>query len=166
MATILGIDPGTHRLGWGIISGTPTKPTYLLSGCLENPPHTTPAEYLPIIYDTISTLIAEYHPDVIGLESLLFQKNVNTAIPVAEARGILRLLAARANLPVLEFAPNTIKLTVAGSGSAKKPEVSRMVGLLLGLNPAGKRDDELDALAVALTTSANMHHAKYLIQAT
>lgn len=150
--TILGIDPGTHRLGWGIITGTAPKQSYLASGCLEHPPHTPPAVYLPAIYHHLSQLITTYHPDALGLETLLFQKNVNTALPVAEVRGVIQLLAAQAKLPVIESAPNTVKLTVAGSGSADKSQVSRMVGLLLGVNLINKRDDELDALAVAITT--------------
>lgn len=152
MLSILGIDPGTHRLGWGVISGSATKQSYIASGCLENAPHTTPDVYLPSIHKEISTIITQYHPDIIGIESLLFQKNVSTAISVAEARGIIRLVAAQNNIPVVESAPNTIKLAVAGSGSTGKAEVTRMVGLLLGLDVSKKRDDELDALAVAICT--------------
>lgn len=152
MTTILGIDPGTHRLGWGVISGSASKQSYIASGCIENAPHTTPAVYLPNIHQEISSIIAKYNPDLIGIESLLFQKNVNTAIPVAEARGVIRLIAANSGITVTETAPNTIKLSVAGSGSADKSEVTRMVGLLLGLDVSKKRDDELDALAVAIST--------------
>ena len=152
MSTILGIDPGTHRLGWGIITGSAQKQSYLASGCLEHPPHTPPTVYLPAIYQHLTQLITTYHPTALGLETLLFQKNVNTAIPVAEARGVIRLAAAENTIPLHELAPNTIKLAVAGSGNASKSEVTRMVGLLLGVPVAGKRDDELDALAVAIST--------------
>jgi crossover junction endodeoxyribonuclease RuvC len=160
MAVILGIDPGTHRLGWGIISGNASKQRYIASGCIENSPHTTPDIYLPNIYREISTIITQYQPDIIGIESLLFQKNVNTAIPVAEARGIIRLIAAGNNISVIETAPNTIKLAVAGSGSANKTEVTRMVGLLLGIEVSKKRDDELDALAVAISTLVSNKYNK------
>lgn len=161
MAVILGIDPGTHRLGWGIISGSPTKQSYIASGCLENAPHTTPDIYLLSIYREIRSIITQYQPDTIGIESLLFQKNVSTALSVAEARGVIRLVAAQNNIPVIESAPNTIKLAVAGSGSAGKAEVTRMVGLLLGIEVAKKRDDELDALAVAISTLvANKYNIK------
>ncbi len=152
MATILGIDPGTHRLGWGVISGSSSKQKYLASGCIENAPGATPDIYLPYIYDELSEIIKKYLPDILGIESLLFQKNVSTAITVAEARGVIRLIAAQNKIKVLELAPNTIKLAVAGSGSAGKDEVTRMVGLLLGVVAVGKRDDELDALAVAIST--------------
>lgn len=160
MAVILGIDPGTHRLGWGIISGNASKQRYIASGCIENAPHTTPDIYLPNIHREISTIITQFKPDVIGIESLLFQKNVNTAIPVAEARGIIRLIAAGNNISVIETAPNTIKLSVAGSGSANKTEVTRMVGLLLGIEVSKKRDDELDALAVAISTLVSNKYNK------
>lgn len=152
MTTILGIDPGTHRLGWGVISGSASKQSYIASGCIENAPHTAPDVYLPSIHKEISAIITQYQPDIIGIESLLFQKNVNTAIPVAEARGVIRLIAANSGITVTETAPNTIKLSVAGSGSADKSEVTRMVGLLLGIEVSKKRDDELDALAVAIST--------------
>jgi len=160
MAVILGIDPGTHRLGWGIISGNASKQRYIASGCIENAPHTTPDIYLPNIHREISTIITQYRPDIIGIESLLFQKNVNTAIPVAEARGIIRLIAAGDNITVIETAPNTLKLSVAGSGSANKTEVTRMVGLLLGIEVSKKRDDELDALAVAISTLVSNKYNK------
>lgn len=160
MAVILGIDPGTHRLGWGIISGNASKQSYIASGCIENAPHTTPDIYLPNIHREISTIITQFQPDIIGIESLLFQKNVNTAIPVAEARGIIRLIAAGNNISVIETAPNTIKLAVAGSGSANKTEVTRMVGLLLGIEVSKKRDDELDALAVAISTLVSNKYNK------
>ena len=152
MLTILGIDPGTHRLGWGVISGSASKQSYIASGCLESPAHTRADVYLPKIYQEISEIISTYQPNIIGIESLLFQKNVSTAISVAEARGVIRLVAAQNNIPVVESAPNTIKLAVAGSGSAGKAEVTRMVGLLLGIEVSKKRDDELDALAVAIST--------------
>ncbi len=152
MSTILGIDPGTHRLGWGVIGGSSSKQKYIASGCIENVKLTTPDIYLPNIYDKLSTIINKYQPDILGIESLLFQKNVSTAISVAEARGVIRLIAAQNQIKVIELAPNTIKLAVAGSGSAGKVEVTRMVGLLLGVTAVGKRDDELDALAVAIST--------------
>ncbi|GAB4027265.1 MAG: crossover junction endodeoxyribonuclease RuvC [Candidatus Microgenomates bacterium] len=152
MLTILGIDPGTHRLGWGVISGNSSKSSYVASGCLENSAHTGAEIYLPTIYQKIGKIISSYQPNVIGIESLLFQKNVSTAISVAEAKGVIRLVAAQNNIPVIESAPTSIKLAVAGSGSADKNEVTRMVGLLLGIKVFKKRDDELDALAVAIST--------------
>lgn len=152
MSTILGIDPGSHRLGWGVITGNASKQVYLASGCIESKPGTTADIYLPHISQALSEIIDTYSPTHLGLETLLFQKNITTAISVAEARGVIRLVAAQSHLPVLESAPNTIKLAVAGNGSAGKSEVTRMVGLLLGIKADGKRDDELDALAVAIST--------------
>jgi crossover junction endodeoxyribonuclease RuvC len=152
MITVLGIDPGTHRLGWGVITGTAQKQVYVASGCIESKVGTKPEVYLPTIANTLQELINRYKPTHIGLESLLFQKNVATAISVAEARGVILLTSAQAKVPVHELAPNTIKLGVAGSGSATKQEVTRMVGLLLGLDVRSRLDDELDALAVAIST--------------
>ena len=151
MATILGIDPGTHRLGWGVISGNPSKSSLIASGCYESKAGTSADIYLPGIAAELTKIIAAYHPDCLGLETLLFQKNITTAISVAEARGVIRLQAALHHLPLLEVAPNTVKLAVAGVGSAGKQEVTRMVGLLLGCDTAELLDDTTDALAIALT---------------
>lgn len=149
--TILGIDPGTHRLGWGIVTGNVSKQDYIASGCIESAVGTQPGVYLPYIYEQLQAIIQEYNPTSLAIESLLFQKNIKTALSVSEARGVIKLVAAQNNLTIFEFAPNTIKLAVAGIGNASKSEVSRMVGLLLGVKVAGKLDDELDALATAIT---------------
>lgn len=157
MTCILGIDPGTHRLGWGVISGSAHKQSYIASGCIESPSGTVPSVYLPYIADQLSDLIKTYQPDLIGLESLLFQKNVKTAISVAEARGVILLKSAEASILVRELAPTTIKLAVAGSGSASKTDVTRMIGLLLGLGQRPRLDDELDALAIAIAAITIKH---------
>lgn len=150
MKRVLGVDPGTHRVGWGIIEGTAAKQTTVGYGCIESKSGTDSSTYLPKIESVLQQLIDQYQPDLLGLETLLFQKNVKTAISVAEARGVILLTAAKNNLPVLELAPNSIKLAVAGSGSAGKLEVERMVGLLLGLDTKRLLDDTTDALASAI----------------
>lgn len=152
MPRVLGIDPGTHRIGWAVIEGSASKQSIVAHGCLNLAPGTPHDLYLPQIYELLNTLMSTHHPVVIGLESLLFQKNVKTALSVAEARGVIMLAAAQANIPVLELAPNTVKSAVAGHGGAAKTDVNRMVGLLLGVDTAKLLDDETDALAIALTT--------------
>lgn len=164
-STILGIDPGTHRLGWGVISGTPSRTVLVASGCYESRPGTCADIYLPGIADELARLIEAYHPDCLGLETLLFQKNITTAISVAEARGVIRLQAARHRLPILEIAPNTVKLTVAGVGNAGKQEVTRMVGLLLGCDTRELLDDTTDALALALAAQT-LYKSNYNLKPT
>lgn len=151
MTKVLGIDPGTHRLGWGVIQGSPQKQTILDCGCIESDASTTSSVYLKKIKSELDQIISKNNPDLLAIETLLFQKNVKTAISVAEARGVMLLAAAEANLNVVEYAPNTIKSTVAGVGNAGKKEVEKMVSLLLGVNTAKLLDDTTDALAVAIT---------------
>ncbi len=154
----MGIDPGTHRVGWGVISGNSSKQTVVAQGCLEFPPGTPPTVYLPQIHSQLSKLITTHHPELLGLETLLFQTNVKTAISVAQARGVILLTAAQTHLPVIEIAPNTVKSAVAGTGSAGKLEVERMVRLLLGLGSAKLLDDTTDALAIALAALVTHKH--------
>lgn len=149
---VLGIDPGTHRLGWAVVEGTPNKQQSLQHGCLDLPPGSTPSFYLPKIFRLVNRLISTHSPDVLGLETLLFQKNLKTAVTVAEARGVIELSAAQQSLSVVQLAPNTIKSCVAGHGGASKVELARMVGLLLETNVTNLLDDEVDALAIAMST--------------
>lgn len=148
---VFGIDPGTHRLGWAVVEGSSKKPSLIDCGLIESKPGTHSAIYLTQIKSSLDNLLIRHQPDILAIETLLFQKNLKTAISVAEARGVVLLAAAENNLPVMEYAPNTVKSTVAGSGSAGKSEVDRMVSLLLKINTAAFKDDTTDALAVAIT---------------
>lgn len=154
MTRILGIDPGTHRIGWGVVGGTPSKPDLVACGCIELPPGTGPSEYLLRIQSEVENLILKYQPDRVGIEALFVQKNLKTATSVAEARGVILYTFAKHGLTWTELSPNTIKSTVAGAGNAGKSEVERMVGLLLKVDTKKLLDDTTDALAVALATQA------------
>lgn len=154
MTIVLGIDPGTHRLGWGVVDGTPTRSHLVGCGCIELPKGTGTAEYLLKIQSEIQNLILQYHPDKIGIEALFVQKNLKTAMTVAEARGVILYTFAKHGLTWTQLSPNTIKSTVAGAGNAGKQEVQRMVGLLLRLDTSKLLDDTTDALAVALAVQA------------
>lgn len=154
MTIVLGIDPGTHRLGWGIVDGTPSRCNLVGAGCIELPKGTGKAEYLLKIEAEIENLLLKYQPDKIGIEALFVQKNLKTAMTVAEARGVILLAFAKHGLSWSEFSPNTIKSCVAGAGNAGKLEVERMVGLLLHIDTTKLLDDTTDALAVALATQA------------
>jgi crossover junction endodeoxyribonuclease RuvC len=154
MTRVLGIDPGTHRLGWAVIEGSPHKPVLVACDCLEFSANTAPADYLPAIQTSVEELLLKYHPDKIGIEALFAQKNVKTAIQVAQARGVILYTFAKLGFAWSELSPNTIKAAVAGAGNAGKLEVQRMVGLLLKINTQKLLDDTTDALAVALATQA------------
>ncbi|MFH1243992.1 MAG: crossover junction endodeoxyribonuclease RuvC [bacterium] len=154
MTRVLGIDPGTHRIGWGIIDGTPRKPDLIACDCLEFPKNTDIPHYLLKIQSFVEALLLKYHPDKVGIEAIFVQKNLKTAIHVAQARGVILYTLAKHDLNWTELSPNTIKSTIAGAGNAGKQEVQRMVGLLLRLDTSKLLDDTTDALAVALATQA------------
>ena len=154
MTRVLGIDPGTHRIGWGVVDGTPSRCNLVGCGCIELPKGTDTAQYLLKIQSEIENLLLKYTPDKIGIEALFVQKNLKTAMTVAEARGVILYTFAKQGLSWSEYSPNTIKSCVAGAGNAGKGEVERMVGLLLRLDTKKLLDDTTDALAVALTAQA------------
>lgn len=151
---VLGIDPGTHRIGWSIIGGTPHKPELIACDCLEFPSGTGTSEYLLRIQSEIENIILKYQPDKVGIEALFVQKNLKTAMTVAEARGVILYTFAKHGLSWTELSPNTIKSAVAGAGNAGKQDVQRMVGLLLKIDTKKLLDDTTDALAVALAVQA------------
>lgn len=154
MTRVLGIDPGTHRIGWGVVDGTPSRSQLVGAGCIELPKGTGTAEYLLKIQAEIENLVLQFLPTKIGIESLFVQKNLKTVMTVAQARGVILYTFAKHDYTWTELSPNTIKSNVAGAGNAGKQEVERMVGLLLKIDTTQLLDDTTDALAVALATQA------------
>lgn len=150
---ILGIDPGTGRLGFGVIDIDGPKMTLVDAGVITTPAHTPHAERLEDIFNSLTEIIKDNKPECVSIEKLFFSKNITTAMQVSEARGVALLVSQQAGLPIAEYTPNQIKQTVTGSGSAKKPQVQEMVRLQLGLKEIPKPDDAADALAAAITHS-------------
>lgn len=147
---ILGIDPGTHRLGWGAIHVAGSKFTAIEYGCIEPGKDVLPGDRLLEIFTSVSKMITDIRPDSIAIEDLYFAKNVTTGLRVAEARGVVILAARQAGLPIAEYKPNAIKSAVAGFGLAQKPQMQKMVQMLLGLKELPKPDDAADGLAIAI----------------
>ena len=159
---ILGIDPGTGRLGWAIIevksqklkvkSGGQKKngPELISCGLIETPGKTPLPDRLSVIYEQLEKIIKKYRPDQLAIEELFFVKNVKTAISVSHARGVAMLSAKLANLEIFEYKPNEIKLAVTGYGHANKDQIVKMLKLHLK-GCSIKQDDTADAVAVALT---------------
>jgi crossover junction endodeoxyribonuclease RuvC len=110
----------------------------------------SPEKRLQRLYDAVSRLIAEHLPDTVAVEQLFFSKNVTTALPVMQARGVVLLAAANANVPVVEYRPIEVKQAIAGYGKADKPQMQEMVRILLRLDATPHPDDAADALAIAL----------------
>ncbi|MFH1188349.1 MAG: crossover junction endodeoxyribonuclease RuvC [bacterium] len=151
--TILGIDPGTARIGYGIIEKRP-KLRLVAYGTIELSPSKN-AIHLLQLEKNLKNLILRYKPDRIGLESLFFSKNKKTAFSVAEARGVILLTALKHHIPVYEFSPTEIKATITGWGRSDKKTIKRCVSLSLGINQIEGHDDAADALAIALRASFN-----------
>ena len=148
---IIGIDPGTGILGFGVVDTKNGKSTLVTAGVIRTPPHTPLDERLEEIFDGLTEIIAETKPDVMSVEKLFFARNVTTAMSVASARGVAILTGRKAKLPIAEYTPMQIKQSLTGYGKADKKQVQEMVRLQLGLKEVPKPDDAADALAAAIT---------------
>lgn len=144
---ILGIDPGIGICGFGLVENDQALDFGVVTTVIGAP---LPAR-LKELFEGLTEIVETSKPDVISVEKLFFSKNITTGISVAEARGIVLLVAEQHNVPVFEYTPNEIKKTLTGYGSAKKGQVQDMVKLHLNLDTRPKPDDAADALAAAIT---------------
>ena len=147
---VLGIDPGTAALGWGIVESRSGRLRMVDGGTLETRPDASLPRRLLAIHALLDELIALHKPDLVAVERLFFSRNVQTAFAVGQARGVVLLAAAQAEVPVREATPNEVKVAVTGNGRAEKDQVGRMVAVCLGLAEPPRKDDTADALAVAI----------------
>ncbi|MBI5220465.1 MAG: crossover junction endodeoxyribonuclease RuvC [Candidatus Liptonbacteria bacterium] len=146
---ILGIDPGSRRMGYGVVEQSGPQPVFVAAGVLPVTARTEP-EALQEIKTGLDALLRKYRPSAVALEKLFFVRNQKTGIAVAQARGIALLAAAQKGLPVYEFAPNEIKAGITGNGAADKRAVLKMVRIILNQPALVVIDDASDALASAL----------------
>lgn len=158
---ILGIDPGTRITGYGIIR-IGNKPQFepLDFGCIRPPIHlSAPARYLAL-FESLETLLENYLPNAVAVETQFVYKNVQSAIKLGMARGVVLLAAAKRNIPIYEYAPKKAKLAVVGSGSASKEQVQKMIQFLLRLPVLPEPEDAADALALAIchANTLNFQH--------
>jgi crossover junction endodeoxyribonuclease RuvC len=156
---ILGIDPGSAIAGYAILKKDSRDKNNLKVidfGCITTDKFLSTGDRLKKVYRRILKLIAEYKPDLISIESLYFFKNLKTVMPVSQAKGVILLAAAEKNIPVLEFTPLQVKMTVAGYGRAEKKQIIEMIKKILNLDEFDlkindrKKDDAFDALGVAI----------------
>lgn len=148
---ILGIDPGTAIVGFGVIDVDGQKKTMIDAGVIRTPANQPLEIRLETIYSEINEIIKVNKPEVMVIEQLFFGRNVTTAISVSHARGVVLLAGQLAGLQIEEFTPPQIKQALTGTGSADKRQVQEMVKLLLKLKEVPQPDDCADALAAALT---------------
>lgn len=159
---ILGIDPGTATTGYGVIEATiknspqGEKLRVFDYGCIDTDPFYSPGDRLKTIHNGVCRLMEKHKPDLVSIENVYFFKNLKTAMPVSQAKGVILLAAAKKKIPIFEFTPLQVKMTVAGYGKAEKKQVKEMVVRLLNLEGfdakknGRKKDDASDALGVAL----------------
>lgn len=151
---ILGIDPGTGIMGFGVVDSG-RQPKLVDAGVIRTKVHQPEPERLLIIYDALREIVAANKPQAVSVEKLFFARNVTTAMSVSQARGVVLLVAQQHGLPVFEYTPMQIKQSLTGYGKADKKQMQEMVRILLKLKEVPKPDDCADALAAALTYAAH-----------
>jgi crossover junction endodeoxyribonuclease RuvC len=147
----LGIDPGTATCGFGVVRLEPNGSVRLVdAGVVRTPSNMPEPERLAMLHGALRGIVAEHRPDRVAVERLFFQRNVQTAMAVGQARGVALLVASETGVPIDEPTPNEVKQQICGSGSADKVQVAAMVERLLGVRLTGVPDDATDALAAAI----------------
>lgn len=148
---VLGVDPGLTRCGIGVVRGPIARPELVAADCVKTAPDAPHEQRLLAVHDAIVAAIEAHRPDAVAVERVLFSVNVRTAMATGQAAGVALLAAARAGTPVHPYSPSEVKLTVAGSGTADKDAVGRLVASQLRVARIPGPPDVADALAVALT---------------
>ncbi|MDB5168917.1 MAG: ruvC [Candidatus Saccharibacteria bacterium] len=153
---ILGIDPGTGILGFGVIDVIRGKAILVDAGVIRTPVKEDDAVRLLTIYEELTEIIKLNKPEMMSVEKLFFSKNVTTAMTVSQARGVVLLCGQQAGIPIHEYNPMQIKQAITGYGKADKKQMQEMVRVILNLKEIPKPDDAADALAAAITHSMNV----------
>ncbi|MDR0502296.1 MAG: crossover junction endodeoxyribonuclease RuvC [Treponema sp.] len=147
---ILGIDPGLASTGWGVVDNAAGSIVYIDHGTIVTKAGCPRSDRLFFILQRIRSIIKKFNPTEAAIETLYFGKNVSSAIPVAEARGVISAAIAERGIPLLELTPNAIKLGVAGHARADKEQVQEMVRIILNLDEIPRPDHSADALGAAI----------------
>jgi len=159
---ILGIDPGTISMGYGIIEVNEDKITLVSCGALASQARSPIGERLSFLYQAISEIIAQYQPDTVAVEQPFVAQNVKAALAIGKAQAIAILAAANRQIPVYEYTPAQVKQRVSNYGASSKEQIQEMVKLQLGLSQIPQPSDAADALAVALCHLSEMHLSNLL----
>jgi crossover junction endodeoxyribonuclease RuvC len=148
---VLGIDPGTAVLGFGVVDSGPLGARLIECGVLSTRGRDPLPSRLRIIHDAVAELIARHRPDAMAVESVFYARNVRTTMVMSHARGVILLAGEEAGVPLVEYTPAMVKKTVVGRGAALKPQVGYMVAQLLRLRTPPTPHDAADGVALALT---------------
>ncbi|MCB1023231.1 MAG: crossover junction endodeoxyribonuclease RuvC [Acidobacteria bacterium] len=152
---ILGIDPGSRTLGWGIVEGSGLKYQGVAYGTIKTDPNLEFAQRLLKIHNDLSTVVERFEPDILSVEEAFYARNVKVALKLGQVRGVVLLLGKQSGLEIAEYSPRLIKRTVVGYGAAEKHQVQEMVRVLLKLDKTPEPHDAADALAIAI---CHFHH--------
>jgi len=147
---IIGVDPGTATSGYGVLRKVKSRLKCLDYGVIKTTPSLSPEQRLRKLYFELSKLLRKYKPKILAVENLYFFKNLKTAIPVSEAKGVILLAAAKKKIKVWQISPLEVKMGICGYGRADKKQIQRMIKEILGLEKIPKPDDAADALAIAV----------------
>ena len=153
---VLGIDPGSETLGWGVVDGSGLKYSLVEFGTVKTNPREAFSKRLLKIYDAVADLMALHSPDVLSVEDTFYAVNAQVALKLGQVRGLMLLLAEQRGLEISEYAPRLVKQTIVGHGAAEKHQVGEMVRVLLKLAAVPTPHDAADALAIAI---CHFHHA-------
>lgn len=153
---VLGIDPGSETLGWGIVKKDGNFYRLIDYGTVKSSPRERFSKRLAKIYDDLQEIIERFQPDVLSIEEAFYALNVQVAMKLGQVRGVVLLLAEKNGLDIAEYAPRLIKKTVVGYGNAEKKQVQEMVKILLKLPTIPEPHDAADALAAAI---CHFHHS-------
>jgi len=161
---ILGIDPGTITMGYGVIDNEEDEVALVICGALSRPPRSPIGERLSYFYSKLLEIISHYQPGVVAIEQPFVAKNVRSALAIGRAQAVAMLAATNKGLPVYEYTPAKIKQRITNYGASSKEQIQEMVRLQLGLSEIPKPNDAADALAVALCHIRETHLGNLLSQ--
>lgn len=153
---VLGIDPGSETLGWGVVEGGGLKYNLVDYGVVKSSPRERFSKRLLKAYTGVAEVVEKFRPDVISVEETFFAVNANVALKLGHVRGVVLLAGEQSGLEIAEYSPRLVKQTVVGYGNAEKHQVQEMVRLLLKLQKVPEPHDAADALALAI---CHFHHA-------
>lgn len=153
---VLGIDPGSETLGWGVVEGSGLKYNLVDYGTVKSSPKEKFSKRLLKIFDGVADVLWKFQPDVLSIEEAFYATNVSVALKLGQVRGVVMLAGEKAGIEIAEYAPRLIKQTVVGYGNAEKHQIQEMVRVLLRMKTAPQPHDAADALAIAI---CHFHHA-------
>jgi len=159
---ILGIDPGTVTMGYGVIEGGEDETALVDCGALTSPQRSPIGERLSFLYNKLSEIISRHQPDAVAIEQPFVAKNVRSALAIGRAQAVAMLAAANMGIPTYEYTPAQIKQRIANYGASSKEQIQEMVRLQLGLSQVPQPNDVADALAVAICHLSEMHLSNLL----